>query len=297
MRFGVLGTGPWAKDVHAAGIAAHPGAELVGVWGRDPAKARGVADAYGARAFAEVDELLDAVDAVAVALPPDVQAELAVRAAAAGRHLLLDKPVALSVEAAEGVAGAVAAAGVRALVFFTARFAAEQAAWLEEVRRRDDWHGVAVTVLKDIYDGGPFGQSSWRRERGALWDMGPHALDLALAVLGPVDRIVAGTGVNDTIHLVAHHAGGASSVITLSEEAPAAAHAESWRVYGPGGSAERPKSALPASDAYRRAVDALLAGGPGKWPGHPADVPHGLEVVRLLAAAEASLAVPLPAAG
>ena len=297
MRFGVLGTGHWAKDVHAAGVAAHPGAELVGVWGRDPAKARGVADAYGARAFAEVDELVAAVDAVAIALPPDVQAELAVRAAAAGRHLLLDKPVALSVEAADRVAGAVAAAGVRALVFFTARFAVEQAAWLEEVRRRDDWHGVAVTVLKDIYGGGPFGHSPWRRERGALWDMGPHALDLALAVLGPIDRIVAGTGVGDTVHLVGHHAGGASSVVTLSEDAPAAAHTESWRVYGPGGIAERPQSALPPADAYRRAVDALLAGGPGEWPGHPADVRHGCEVVRLLAAAEASLAALLPPAG
>ena len=40
MRFGVLGTGFWAQRVHAAALAEHPRAELVGIWGRDVAKAR-----------------------------------------------------------------------------------------------------------------------------------------------------------------------------------------------------------------------------------------------------------------
>ena len=39
MRFGVLGTGHWARTVHAAALAEHPTAELVGIWGRDLAKA------------------------------------------------------------------------------------------------------------------------------------------------------------------------------------------------------------------------------------------------------------------
>ena len=43
MRFGVLGTGFWAEKVHAAALASHPSAELVGVWGRDLAKAKAVA--------------------------------------------------------------------------------------------------------------------------------------------------------------------------------------------------------------------------------------------------------------
>ena len=40
MRFGVLGTGHWAQAVHATALADHPSAELVGVWGRDLAKAK-----------------------------------------------------------------------------------------------------------------------------------------------------------------------------------------------------------------------------------------------------------------
>ena len=107
MRFGVLGTGFWARDVHAAALAAHPDAELVGVWGRDLAKAKAVGAEFDVAGYADVDELLAQVDAVAIALPPDVQAPLAERAAAAGKHLLLEKPIALDVADADRVVDAV----------------------------------------------------------------------------------------------------------------------------------------------------------------------------------------------
>ncbi|CAM5596955.1 Oxidoreductase OS=Streptomyces aurantiogriseus OX=66870 GN=GCM10010251_29110 PE=4 SV=1 [Streptomyces aurantiogriseus] len=96
MRIGLLGTGPWAQMVHAPVLGAHEGLDFAGVWGRRPAAAKELADRHGTRAYDEVDALLADVDAVAVALPPDVQAELAVRAAEAGCHLLLDKPLAAS---------------------------------------------------------------------------------------------------------------------------------------------------------------------------------------------------------
>jgi predicted dehydrogenase len=87
MRFGLIGTGYWAATVHAPGIVSHPETELAGVWGRDPAKSDGLAAQFGARPFSDVDELIAAVDAVAFSVPPDVQAELAVRAGSAGRAL------------------------------------------------------------------------------------------------------------------------------------------------------------------------------------------------------------------
>src|SRR4051794_11858220 len=118
MRFGLIGTGFWADAVHATGIGAHPEAELVGVWGRDPSKAGAFAAKHGARAYVDVDELIAVVDAVAFSVPPDVQAELAVRAAQAGCALLLEKPLALTVEAAERVVEAVRAPTG---VFFTFR--------------------------------------------------------------------------------------------------------------------------------------------------------------------------------
>src|SRR5437763_2258401 len=125
LRFGLLGTGYWAGQTHAAALHRHPDATFVGVWGRDPAKAHAVADRYGVDAYTDVDALIGDVDAVAVALPPDVQAPLAVRAARAGRHLLLDKPVALSVAGADAVVGAADTAGVSTLVFTTNRYRPE----------------------------------------------------------------------------------------------------------------------------------------------------------------------------
>ena len=125
MRFGLLGTGFWAAQTQGAALAAHASAELVGVWGRDPAKAAAVAGPLGAAPYDDVDALIADVDAVAIALPPDVQAGLAARAAQAGRHLLLDKPLALTAAGADAVVDAVDAAGVASMVFFTNRFRPE----------------------------------------------------------------------------------------------------------------------------------------------------------------------------
>src|SRR4029450_14022349 len=84
---------------------------LAGVWARRPEAARALAEAHGARAVGNLEELWDSCEAVAFAVPPDVQAELATVAAGMGKHLLLDKPVALTVGAAADLAAAVAAAG------------------------------------------------------------------------------------------------------------------------------------------------------------------------------------------
>ena len=55
MRFGLLGTGFWAAETQAAALAGHPGAEFVGVWGRNPAKASDLAARYGLRAYDNAD--------------------------------------------------------------------------------------------------------------------------------------------------------------------------------------------------------------------------------------------------
>ena len=202
----------------------HDDADLVGVWGRDPAKTEAAAARFGIAGYTDLDRLLAEVDAVAMAVPPDVQAELAVRAAAAGRHLLLDKPLALSLDGADKVAEAVAAGGVASLVFFTLRFLPEVAAWMEETGGAGGWHGGDGAWLGTALEpGSPFAGSPWRRRKGALWDLGPHLLALTIPTLGPVERVTAGTGLGDTVHLILGHDGGASSTLTLSQTVPAAA--------------------------------------------------------------------------
>ena len=215
LRFGVLGTGYWAQEAHATALAGHPDTELVGVWGRDPAKTEAFAARFGIQGHVDLDRLLAEVDAVAVAVPPDVQAELALRAATAGRHLLLDKPLALSLDGAERVVEAVAANRVASLVFFTLRFLPEVAAWVEETGAAGDWQGGDGGWLGTVFSepDSPFAAAPWRRRKGALWDLGPHMLSLALPVLGPVERVTAATGPGDTAHLILGHHGGALRIV------------------------------------------------------------------------------------
>jgi hypothetical protein len=122
LRFGLFGTGYWAGQVHAAALTMAPEARLVGIWGRDRFRTAAIAAPYGIAAYDDADALIEDVDAVSAALPPDVQVSVAVRAAQAGRHLLLEKPLALSASGADELLGAVTSAGVASLVFFTSRF-------------------------------------------------------------------------------------------------------------------------------------------------------------------------------
>src|SRR5665647_2577180 len=160
MRFAVVGTGYWARETHATALAAHPDANLVGVWGRSFARAAELAEAFGARPYERVDDMFADVDAVAFAVPPNVQADLAVRAAMRGCHLLLDKPVAFTTEAADRIVEAVDGAGVRSLVFLTSRFTANQADWLTDVQKEAAWNSGYVRIYGSIFESGnPFGES------------------------------------------------------------------------------------------------------------------------------------------
>src|SRR4029078_9730733 len=72
-------------------------------------------------------------------------------------------------------------------------------------------------MLSCIFEpGNPFGESPWRRERGALWDIGPHALALLVPTLGPVERVEAKRGLRDAVHLALRHAPGTASSVTVS---------------------------------------------------------------------------------
>ncbi len=217
MRIGLVGAGPWARETHAPALAAHPGVDFVGGWARDPAAAAEVFP----RAFDSTTALFDAVDAVAFAVPPNVQAPLAAQAARAGKHLILDKPIALDVDGAVALTEAVEAARVRSIVAFTRRFAPEtreflaRAAELGPIAAEAQWlSGAALS--------GKFAASTWRQEEGALFDVGPHVLDLLDAVAGPIAGVAAARydAGSDTWTAQLAHAGGAASTVSLSLRTP-----------------------------------------------------------------------------
>ncbi|MGV9455251.1 Gfo/Idh/MocA family protein [Streptomyces sp. NPDC003635] len=291
MRIGLLGTGPWARMAHAPALDGHADVDFVGVWGRRTDAAKELADRHGVRAYDDVDALLADVDAVAVALPPAVQAELAVRAARAGCHLLLDKPLATTAEQGRAVVAATTRAEVASVVFFTTRFQPETEEWIAEQAAAQGWFTAHAQWLGAVFSGddSPFAHSPWRREKGALWDVGPHALSVLLPVLGEVRRVAAAApGPGDTTHLVLEHAGGASSALALSLTAPAAAAGAAVELRGTAGVTTLPASTQGAVPAFARATDALLAAVRTGRP-HPCDAAFGLRVTEILEEADALL--------
>ena len=284
-RFGVVGTGHWADVCHAAGIAAHPGAELVAAWGRDEDKTRALAGRYGIDAETDLDVLLEKVDAVAFAVPPDVQAELAVQAARAGCHLLLEKPLALTAEAAERVVDEAESAGVATVVFFTQRFREPVDTWLRSVSD-SDWDGGSGWFLTgSLAPDSPF-STPWRHEYGGLWDLGPHLLSLLIPALGPVEEAAALHGRGDLTQVVLRHQEGRTSKITVSGTAPQAAERLQVELWGADGFSAAPLTLVDIQSSYSRALSALLASIETGIP-QECSARFGAEVVRVLEAAEA----------
>jgi len=293
MRFGLVGTGYWARETHATALAAHPEAELAGVWGRSPERAAALAGDFGAKAYEDVDEMFADVDAVAFAVPPDVQAELAVRAAKAGCHLLMDKPLALSTEAANRVVAAADHAGVRSLVFFTNRFYPNQAEWLAQLREEGGWNCGYVRKHVSIFGpGSPFLDSTWRRDNGALWDVGPHALSILLPVFGPVAHVIADRGHGDAVRVLLNHESGASSTMSLCLTATPGSLGNTWLLFGEDRQTSMPEATTTSVEAMAGCISALTADQPGRWT-HPCDAHFGRDVVRILEAADTFLQRPL----
>lgn len=290
MRIGLVGTGYWATKVHAAGVSATDGVELAGVWGRERDRTAALAQRFGTVPHDDPASLFATVDAVTFAVPPDIQAPLAVQAARAGCHLLLEKPVALTVVDADAIVDAVDAAGVASTVFVTARHTAPIQDWVTSMQARGGWTGATAVWIGSIFhDDNPFGASPWRREHGGLWDVGPHALSLLLPLLGPVSEVTAGRGPGDTVHLLLRHGAAASSTVTLSLTVAERAAALRLDVYGEHGWAAIPTDhGIEAVAALSSAVGSLVTAAHG-GTAHPCDARSGAETVRVLAAAQAQL--------
>jgi predicted dehydrogenase len=286
LRIGVVGTGYWAEVVHAAGAAAHPGVELTGVWGRDLAKAVALGERHGVHGYDDFDALLDAVDLLTFAVPPQIQAELALRAAEAGKHLLLEKPLTTDLAAADRLVEAAERAAVSTVVFFTYRFVPFSEEWLTGLRSHHLRGGAAFWYTGHAAAASPFASSPWRQRDGALWDVGPHALSQLLPALGPVTAITGSRGEGDLVHLVLTHESGATSVMSLCMTMPAGGERVGVELYDEHGWHVRPEKERDVDEAFAGALSELLANVAAGETRHRCDVRFGRDVVEVLSRCE-----------
>ena len=286
----MAGTGHWAKTVHVAGLAAHPDVTLVGVWGRDLAKAEEVARARGIASFARFEEMLTQVDAVSIALPPQVQAPLALQAAEAGKHLLLEKPLAILPAQAQAIAAAARRRDVAALVFFMRRFIPEVERAITDARGTR-WQEAHVRIHSGVLiNDSPYAQSIWRQAyAGALWDIGPHVLSVLIPLLGDVARIDARCGDDRVVTLTTDHDTGARGRVSLSLHAQAhdVGHAYTFR----SGNQEitLPEPSFNRPEMLSLAAGDLLAAIANGQHTHRCDLRLGVRVVEILDAAARSI--------
>jgi myo-inositol 2-dehydrogenase/D-chiro-inositol 1-dehydrogenase len=231
LRIGVLGTGRIGR-MHAELIARRvPGAALAAVYDVDPATAGAVAAGLGVEAARGVDELLGSptVDAVAICTSTETHVELIEAAAAAGKAIFCEKPIAQEIEQVDRALAAVDRSGVLFMVGFNRRF---------DPAHRSVREAVASGAVGDVHvlritsrDPEPPPAAYVRVSGGIFRDMTIHDFDMARYVTGSdvvevtahgavrIDPMFAEAGDVDTAVVVMTHENGALSVIDNSRRA------------------------------------------------------------------------------
>lgn len=183
VRIGIVGLGTIGQ-IHATRLD-ELGASLVGADLDEDARAAFESE-FDARTYADHHELLESgVDAVVVGVPNRVHEEIAIDALAAGVDVLLEKPLAHSLESAERIAAAARESDGRCTVGFTMRFSAATRRALE-LRDTGELGSLSHVNIDYLRHGGvPGGGRGWFTDKslaggGVLMDLGVHIIDLAL---------------------------------------------------------------------------------------------------------------------
>lgn len=206
LRFGLIGLG-MAVAPHAKSLRDLAGEiELVNAFSPSAERRAGFAKTYGFPTCGRIEDILDdaSLDAVMILTPPNTHLELVQRAAAAGKHVLLEKPLDISTSRAEALVQACEAAGVTLAIMLQHRFkpAAERLAAL----LREGSLGALIRCSTDIplwrpqsYYDEPGRGTLARDGGGVLLTQGIHTLDLMISLAGPVAR-VCGEALTSPLH-------------------------------------------------------------------------------------------------
>ena len=197
VRIGMIGAG-FIAGYHLDGLRAAGGAEVRVIAGRTPEKTAAVAARHGiAATTADWREVLDRddIDAVVVTTPDDTHPEIAIAAAAAGKHILLQKPMARTADECRRIIAAANAAGVRLQVSFMHRYFEEVV--LARQLLADDAIGRPYSMrMRNATPGPDWGAWFYSRARvggGVVMQLGVHGIDLLRHLFGDIGFVSANT--------------------------------------------------------------------------------------------------------
>jgi predicted dehydrogenase len=224
--FGIIGAGLIGK-VHAKAIAALPNARLTAVCDNIPERAKALADEYGAKAYTDYGELVADrnVDVVTIGTPSGLHLGPSVAAAQAGKHVLTEKPMEISLSRIDSMIEAHAKAGTRLGGIFPLRFTPLYLPLLNAVRTQRFGIITCASVHVPWWRTADYYRTSWRGTwtmdgGGAVMNQTIHLIDLLCWMLPPVESIQAYTATRvhpieteDVAVAICRFAGGALGMV------------------------------------------------------------------------------------
>ena len=195
LNIGILGCGKIAQVRHIPEYAGNQNATLAGFFDMDAQRTAEIAAKYGGKAYASAQELLadPSIDAVSVCVANHAHAELAIQALRAGKHVLCEKPMAITLAECESMLAEAGKAGKRLLIGQNQRLAKAHVKARELVAAGEI--GRVITFRTTFGHGGPEtwsitpGKNTWffdkkRAAMGAMADLGIHKTDMLRYILG-----------------------------------------------------------------------------------------------------------------
>jgi predicted dehydrogenase len=185
-KFALVGAGLFG-EMHAKVYGSHPGAELALVCDIDEPRARQIAARYGAaRSCSDWQEIAadESIDAVSVATPDFAHTDIAVGLAEAGKHLLIEKPLATTVEECQRIIEAAKRSGVKLMVDFHNRWSPpfhEAHSFIEKGGLGSPRYAY-LRLSNTTYV--PKKMLAWADKSSVLWFLGSHAIDMACWLIG-----------------------------------------------------------------------------------------------------------------
>lgn len=198
--FGIIGCGMIAK-FHALAIADVKGAKLVACYDLAADRANALAAEFGGKAYSNLGEMLkrDDIQIVTICSPSGAHAEPAVAAAQAGKHVIVEKPLDVTMKRCDAIINACDKAGVKLATIFPSRFHKSSQLMKQAVEQgRFGKLTLADAYVKwyrtqQYYDSGAW-RGTWKLDGGgALMNQAIHSVDLLLWLMGPVTEVSAYT--------------------------------------------------------------------------------------------------------
>lgn len=198
--FGIIGCGMIAK-FHAKAIADTAGAKLVACYNRTQPKADELSAEFGGDVYTDLDAMLarDDLDVVTICSPSGAHAEPCIAAAKAGKHVIVEKPLDVTLERCDQMIAACENAGVKLATIFPSRF--HRSCQLLKKAVDDGRFGqlalgdayVKWFRTQEYYDSGAW-RGTWELDGGgALMNQAIHSVDLLLWLMGPAVDVSAHT--------------------------------------------------------------------------------------------------------